>query len=110
MEQSNLKVIEKGFRAAPPEMQVLKNQSLANTYRYSAHLYLTRTVGAYGAKPAVKKILTAIRLYPPILKDSWTRNILLKLMLIQLIPYKASRYLLQVISKLRATRNPIQQL
>ena len=111
MERSNLKVIEKGFRSAPLEMQVLKNQSLANTYRYSAHLYLTRTVSNYGSKQAAKKIWLAIRLYPPILKDSWTRNILLKLLLMQLIPYKVSRYLLQFISKLRATRKPkLQQL
>ncbi len=111
MEQSNLKVIEKGFRAAPLEMQSLKNQSFANTYRYSAHLYLTRTISAYGTKQAVKKLGIAIRLYPPILKDSWTRNILLKLLLSQLIPCKVSRYLIHSISKIRATRKPkLQQL
>ena len=106
MENNNLRVIEKGFQAAPPEMQNLKNQSLANTYRYSAHLYLTRVGSADAAKKAVQKLRLAIRLYPSILRDSWTRNLLIKVLLIQVISPKMSSYLFQFISKIRATRRP----
>ncbi len=105
MERCNLRVIEKGFQAAPPEMQSLKNQSLANTYRYSAHLYLTRVASADGAKQAAQKLWMAIRLYPRILRDSWTRNLLIKALLMRVISPKVSRNLLQFVSKLRTTRN-----
>jgi glycosyltransferase involved in cell wall biosynthesis len=105
MERCNLRVIEKGFQAAPPEMQSLKNQSLANTYRYSAHLYLTRVASADGAKQAAQKLGMAIRLYPPILRDSWTRNLFFKAFLMRVISPKVSRNLIQFVSKLRTTRN-----
>lgn len=103
MEKNLLRVIEKGFQAAPPGMQSLKNQSLAHTYRYLAQTYFTRVKSAYGAEQAAQKLWMAIRLYPWILQDSWTINFLLKLLLIRLIPYKMSRHLLQVISKFRTT-------
>jgi hypothetical protein len=109
MEKNNLRVIEKGFQDAPPELQLLKNQSLANTYRFSAHLYVTRVGTAEAAKQAAKKLWLAIRLYPSIFRDSWTRNLLIKVLLIQLISPKMSSYLFQFISKLRATRNPSLQ-
>ena len=109
MEHCNLRVIEKGFQTAPPEIQSLKNQSLANTYRYSAHLYLTRVGSADAAKQATQKLWMAIRLYPPIWRDSWTRNLWLKVLLIQLVSPKISSTLLQFISKLRAVRRPSLQ-
>ncbi len=111
MERCNLMVIEKGFKAAPLEMQSLKNQSLANTYRYLAHLYLTRVASADGAKQAAQKLWKSIRLYPRILpnswiEDRWTRNLLLKVLLIRLISPKIALHLIQFIRKLRATRHP----
>jgi glycosyltransferase involved in cell wall biosynthesis len=109
MERCNLRVIEKGFQAALPEMQSLKNHSLANTYRYSAHLYLTRVATTDAAKLALEKLWMSIRLYPPILRESWTRNLLIKAFLIRLISPKMSRALLQFISKLRTSRNPSLQ-
>jgi hypothetical protein len=109
MERCNLRVIEKGFQAALPEMRSLKNHSLANTYRYSAHLYLTRVATTDAAKLALEKLWMSIRLYPPILRESWTRNLLIKALVIRLISPKMSRALLQFISKLRTSRNPSLQ-
>ncbi len=109
MERSNLMVIEKAFQAAPLEMQSLKNQSLANTYRYLAHMYWTRVASTNGADQAAKKLWMAIRLHPPVLRHRWARNLLLKLLLIRLLPPKISPHLLQFISKLSATRNPRRQ-
>jgi glycosyltransferase involved in cell wall biosynthesis len=105
MERCNLRVIEKGFQSAPPEMQSLKNHSLANTYRYSAHLYLTRVATTDAAKVAIQKLWMAIRLYPSILRESWTRNLLLKALVIRLISPKWGFQLLQFISKMRESRN-----
>ncbi len=109
MERCNLGVIKKGFQAAPPEMQPLKNHSLANTYRYSAHLYLTRVATTDASKLATQKLLMAIRLYPPILQESWTRNLLIKAFLIRLISPKISRTLIQFINKLRTSQSPSLQ-
>ncbi len=109
MERCNLMVIEKAFQAAPLEMQSLKNQSLANTYRYLAHMYLTRVASTNGADQAAKKLWMAIRLYPTILGDSWTRNLLLKLLLIRILSPRMGHHLSHFISKLRATRNPNRQ-
>jgi glycosyltransferase involved in cell wall biosynthesis len=105
MERCNLRVIEKGFQAALPEMQSLKNQSIANTYRYSAHLYLTRVATTEAAKLATQKLWMAIRLYPPILRESWSRNLLIKALVIRLISPKWGFQLLQFISKIRDNRN-----
>jgi glycosyltransferase involved in cell wall biosynthesis len=109
MERCNLRVIEKAFQAAPPEMQSLKNQSLARTYRYLAHMYWTRVGTADAAKQAAQKLWMAIRLYPPILRDRWARNLLIKLLLIRVISPKWGFQLLQFINKLRAPRNTKEQ-
>ncbi|MBD2017639.1 glycosyltransferase [Microcoleus sp. FACHB-53] len=105
MEKCNLIVIDRGFQSAPPEIQSLKNQSLANTYRFSAHLYLMRVGTTAASQQAIQKLWMAIRLHPPILRESWTRNLLIKALLMRLISPKMSRALLQFISKLRTSRN-----
>ena len=105
MERCNLRVIEKTFQSAPPEMQSLKNQSLARSYRYIAHMYWTRIGTADAAKQADQKLWMAIRLYPPILQDRWVQNLLFKLLLIRLVSPKWGFQLLQFLSKLRDNRN-----
>ncbi len=105
MEDNLLKVIEKGFQAAPSEMQFLKNQSLANIYRYLAQTYLGRTASAHAVKQATQKLWIAIRLYPPILKDSRTQYFCLKLLLLRLISPKIRHNLSQLIKKKHVTRN-----
>ena len=105
MERCNLIVIDRGFQCAPPEIQSLKNQSLANTYRFSAHLYLMRVGTTAAAHQAVQKLWMAIRLYPPILRESWTRNLWIKALLLRLISPKWGFQLLQFINKLRENRN-----
>ena len=106
METNLLKVIEQGFKAAPLEMQSLKNHSLANIYRYLAQIYLGRIASVHGVKQAVQKLWIAIRLYPPILRDSWTQYFLLKLLLLRLISPKIRHRLSQLLKKKCATRNP----
>lgn len=101
MERCNLKVIEKAYRAAPQKLQSLKNQSLANIYRYSAHLYLTRVKTAAAARIAVQKLWMAVRSYPPFLRDRWVRNLWCKALLMQAIPPQISRPLIQGIREWR---------
>lgn len=87
MERCCLKVIDKGFQIAPIELQSLKNQSLANTFKYLAHLLLTRVKTIEAAKEALLKLSMAVRLHLPILIDGWTIKLFIKAMLMWLIPY-----------------------
>lgn len=104
MEQDALKVIERAFQSAPAQLQPLKNQSLANLYRYLAKLYLTKTPNAAAAGIARQKLQTAIQLYPQILKQRNVQTLIIKLLLIQLLSPKLANYLLQKSTQIRAKR------
>ena len=81
MEGCILKVTEKAFQTAPSEMQFLKSQSLANTYRYLAYKYWIFVKGENKVKKSAEKLGKAICLYPPILKDKRARNLAIKLLI-----------------------------
>lgn len=102
MEKDAIQVIDRAFRSAPPQLQSLKNQSLANLYRYLAHLYLTKIPGATAAKIAWQKLQIAIRLQPQILLNRKVQTLLVKFLLIQLLSPKLANYLLQKITRIRA--------
>jgi glycosyltransferase involved in cell wall biosynthesis len=104
MEKDALKVIERAFQAAPAQLQPLRNQSLANLYRYLAHLYLTKTADATAARIAQQKLQIAIQAYPKILFYRKVQTLLIKLLLIQLLSPKIAYYLLQKIAQIRAKR------
>jgi glycosyltransferase involved in cell wall biosynthesis len=104
MERDALSIIEKAFRAAPLELQPLKNQSLAKLYQFLAQLYLRRMSDASRVKQASQKLQTAINLHPQILLDKNTQVLVLKLLLIRVLSHRLASYLLQFISKNRATR------
>jgi len=102
MEKAALGVIEKAFRDAPLEFQLLKNQSRANLYQFLAHLYLTRISDAGGAKQAGQKLQVAVRLYPQILLNRKTQILVIKLLLIQLLSPKIASYFLNLFSTIHA--------
>jgi len=106
MEKYHLIVIERAFQEAPLELQPLKNQSIANVYQFLAHLCLTRISNADGAKQASQKLQKAISLRPRILLDKSAQALTIKLVLIRVLSPIIASYLLQIISKIRAT--PIQ--
>jgi glycosyltransferase involved in cell wall biosynthesis len=104
MEKDALKVIERAFQSAPLQLQPLKKQSLANLYRYLAHLYLTKVPDAKAAGIARQKLQVAILSYPQILWKRSVQTLLIKLLLIQLLSPKLANYLLQKITQIRAKR------
>ncbi len=104
MEKDTLNVIEKAFRAAPLELQPLKNQSLVNLYQFLARLCLRRIPGAGGAKQAGQKLQKAIRLHPQILLDKKTQVLVILLLLIRFLSPRIASYLLRFISQIRSTR------
>ncbi|HEY9670899.1 MAG TPA: glycosyltransferase [Waterburya sp.] len=65
LENESLALVEKAFEEAPRELQRLKNQSLANVYRYCGKLYLQRgTHKAGGINNAIQRFWIASYLYP----------------------------------------------
>ncbi len=100
MEQCNLEVIDRGFKAGSAEIQFLKNKSVANAYRYSAHLYITKVGTGAAAQKALQKLLMAVRLYPQILLDQWAIKLVIKALLILVIPPTINQQLFQVFSKI----------
>ena len=65
LENESLALLEKAFQEAPTELQSLKNQSLANVYRYCGKLYLQRgTDKAGGINHAIQRFWIASCLYP----------------------------------------------
>lgn len=104
VEKYHLIMIERVFQSAPLELQSLKNQSLANVYKFLAHLCLTRISGASGANLASQKLKKAISLYPQILLQKKTQILVLKLLLIRILSPRIASYLVQLLSKIRATR------
>nr|WP_246841319.1 glycosyltransferase family A protein [Chroococcidiopsis sp. TS-821] len=104
MEKHLLTVCERGFRLAPLELQVLKNQSLANIYEFLAHLCLSYIAGSNGAKQAYQKLRQAIRLHPSLLLTKKTQVLLIKICLLLLVSPKFSEFILQEIKMLRAKK------
>lgn len=109
MEQSSLKVIEKAFQAAPLTLKPLKKQSLANLYRFLAHLYLSRCIERDRLNLAAQKLQTAIRFYPRILLQKKTLVLVFKLLLMRIFPPAVAKNLLESASKLRATQRQATQ-
>ena len=104
MEDFNVQACEKLFESVPPELQYLKQQSLAHIYQELAHLCLVRISDAGGAKQASQKLQKAIRLYPRILLNKKTLTLAIKLLLIRVLSPKIASHLLQLSSKNRASR------
>lgn len=90
MEKYILIVIERAFQAAPTELQFLKNQSLANTYRFLAQLCVAHVLNDNGVRQASQKLKKSIYLHPKILLDRQTLRLVLKLGLMELLPYQLS--------------------
>jgi glycosyltransferase involved in cell wall biosynthesis len=106
MEKNLLIVHERAFQAAPPELQFLKNQGLANIYLFVTQLCLTHVSSATGAQQAREKLQKAIRLHPQFLLNKRALIFLLKLLLIRVLSPKIAGYILQKLSKARAANKP----
>jgi len=102
MEKDAIQVIDRAFQLAPAQLKSLKNQSLANLYRYLAHLYITKIPGVTTAEMAWRKLQIAIQLHPQILLNRKVQILLVKLLLIQLLSPKLANYLFHKLARIRA--------
>lgn len=100
MEKYILTVTERAFQAAPAKLQFLKNQSLANTYRFLTQLCIAHVLDDEGVKLASQKLQKAILLEPKILLERKTQRLVFKVGLMRLLPYKLSSNLSQFLGKI----------
>jgi glycosyltransferase involved in cell wall biosynthesis len=99
MEKAIFTVIERAFQAAPAELQFLKNQSMANYFRFIAKLYLEYDANNNGTKQAINKLKKSVQLYPKILLKKETQRLIFKLVLIRLFPYQIATHFIRFIGR-----------
>jgi len=87
-EQEGLYTIELVFQKVPPELQKLKNKSIACLYRYCSDLYLRYLNDPKATQLAQDKLWIAIKLCPQLLTEKYTQQLVLKLVLKKLLPNK----------------------
>ncbi len=109
MKEASLIALEKAYLAAPPELQSLRNQSFTSFHKYCADLYLKHSTDMSGVKEAGHNLWMAIRLQPQTLLDKRTQKLVFKFLLIRVFSPGITNHLLQFISKIRATREPLFQ-
>ncbi|MBD2730343.1 glycosyltransferase [Nostoc sp. FACHB-892] len=102
MEEQGLRLIEKVYRSVPPELQYLKNQTLANFYSFCADLNLNVIYNTNDNRgfQAQRKLYLAIQLYPKILLRKNIQGLIVKSIIRQVIPARITTYLMQSIIKI----------
>lgn len=77
LEKANLLTIDKAYQTAPPELQYLKNETTAFFYQYCTQQHLKNKTNNFEVvSQAGKSLGQAIRLYPPILLESYTQDLI----------------------------------
>lgn len=69
MKEAALIAIDKAYKAAPPELQSLKNQTLTSFYKYCAELYLRYSTNLDGISKAGHNLWLASRANPKVVVD-----------------------------------------
>lgn len=106
MERYGLIVLEKAFKSAPPELQVLKNQSLSTLYQYLAGMCLARVVNPDQVKQAGRNLQKAIHVYPQSLLNKTTQIYVMKWLLMRLFSPDIARYFTRPFGRSRAVADP----
>jgi glycosyltransferase involved in cell wall biosynthesis len=100
MKQASLMALEKAFRAAPPELQYLKNQSFSNVSQYYAEVYLRNiNNNTIEVNRVIQNLWTAVRLHPQSLLTDYTQRLVIKVLLIRILSPSIASRLFQLISK-----------
>ncbi|MCY7273211.1 MAG: glycosyltransferase [Phormidesmis sp. CAN_BIN44] len=99
MERDTIAHITKVFQTVSSKLQPLKNRSLACAYRYLAQQYISYELTDTAVNQAGQKLRQAVRLEPKILLDKHTQKLVIKLFLMQILPYEFVSNLKKSISK-----------
>jgi GT2 family glycosyltransferase len=103
MEAAYAEVCDRAFQNVPASIQQLKPECLARVNQYLTELCLKKTKDHHSLHYARSKLWQAARLWPPILLESKTRRLLLKLIVLGLAPTAGAK-LLKRISVQRGSR------
>ena len=109
MEKGYLAVINKAFKVAPRELQLLKNKSLANAYQYFTGIQLASITNTKQLRQAAHKLWKAISFEPQILLERRTQRYLLKILIVLLMSPKFSKYVTKPIGLSTAVSDPRTQ-
>ena len=99
MEKANLFVIERAFQNAPPELQYLKKKSLSKIHQFFTKLYLDYGFSDNKIKQASHKLKKALQIYPLTLLEPETQRLIIKLALLQTLPFKQATRLIHFFGK-----------
>lgn len=102
MESCIISVVHKAFENAPDEYKYLKKRSLAEAYRYSAQLYITRSTDYHGLWRAIGKLSQSAQSYPPIIFQSAFRKIFVKILVSLLLSPSTAKAVFHKISQAKA--------
>lgn len=75
MHKGNFIVLDRAFKAAPLELEIIKNKCFSNLYLYSAELYLKHKNDKTSIRQAAEKLWTAIQLHPKNLLNQYTQSL-----------------------------------
>lgn len=106
MKEAALTAMEKAYRAAPPELQHLKKQTMTSFYKYVADLYLQHSSDTNAVTQAGQNLWAAIRLQPQTLLAQNTQRTLIKFLLKRVFPAPVASYFLKLLSKTRTSPDP----
>lgn len=90
-------VLERAFQSVPPELQHLKNQSLATICHHFVDRYLPRVTNAEEVKQVAQKLQMAICLSPRTLLTRVTQRYLISWLLMRIFSPKVARYFIRTV-------------
>jgi glycosyltransferase involved in cell wall biosynthesis len=109
MEKYNLIVINRAFDAAPEDLKFLRNQTLANTYRFLSQICLANSIDRAGLQKAFEKLWQSVQYSPKTLLERKTQRIALKILLMSLLPFQTAANLSKLLAKFFPA-NSVKQL
>lgn len=99
-------VMEKAYGVAPPELQSLKNKTLASLHHYYAELYLRHNTNIWGTNQAGKNLQKTVRLHPQSLLNFNIQRSIIKLIFRKIFPLRLAIFFIQLLSKTRTIPDP----
>jgi glycosyltransferase involved in cell wall biosynthesis len=106
MEVEGLHALEKAYEAAPAELQYLKKKSKAFLFRYCADLALSQPIDAVDLRYVREKLLSAIRLYPEIIRERYAQKLIAKFFIMFLFPKFLSQLIIKNSKKIISCPDP----
>nr|WP_263012228.1 glycosyltransferase family 2 protein [Laspinema sp. D2d] len=106
IKRESLLTMDKAYQATPPELKLLKKQTLTNFHKYFAELYLEQINDAQAVKKAQKHLQEALFIEPQIFWNRSTQRLAIRCLIKQIFPQSLANYLLNSIRKSLTISDP----